>query len=281
MIAAAILWSTSAIFAKTLELPGPVMAFYRALFAGVFLGLMLPKAAGPYVWRPSLIGMILCFATMNLSFVTAMTVTTAANAIFLQYTAPVWMILACKYWLKEKVDLASLISVGVGLIGVAIIVGSEVTKDGLGVALALVAGVSFGLLAVFLRRLREVNAWWLTFLNHACAAVLLLPVLWVMGSGPLLLSVTSSQLVGLAAFGILQMALPYVLFSQALKTLSPQEAGILGLLEPLLNPVWAYLYVGEVPSVGTLTGGSVILGAILLRYVRMPRPFRRNPLNPN
>jgi len=274
MALAAVLWSTSAIFAKSLDLPGPVMAFYRAVFAAIFLGLLLPRHHKPTQWRPSLLGMMLCFAVMNLSFVSAMTLTTAANAIFLQYTAPVWMILACHYWLKESVDRSSVISVGVGLVGVAIIVGSEAPRDAAGVSLALLAGVSFGFLAVFLRRLNGIHPWWLTFLNHAFAAVVLVPVLWALGELPKVMEVSGAQLAGLAAFGILQMALPYVLFSYSLKSISPQEAGILGLIEPLLNPILAFFWVGERASVGTILGGTVILAAVLLRYLPVAQQGR-------
>jgi DME family drug/metabolite transporter len=274
MALAAVLWSTSAIFAKSLDLPGPVMAFYRAVFASIFLGLLLPRHHKPTQWRLSLLGMMLCFAVMNLSFVSAMTLTTAANAIFLQYTAPVWMILACRYWLKETVDRASVISVGVGLVGVAIIVGSEAPRDAAGVSLALLAGVSFGFLAVFLRRLNGIHPWWLTFFNHAFAAILLVPVLWALGELPKVVEVSGPQMAGLAAFGIFQMAVPYVLFSHSLKSISPQEAGILGLIEPLLNPILAFLWVRERPSVGTVLGGTVILGAVLLRYLPKTKSAR-------
>src|SRR5262249_41409190 len=89
---AAVLWSLSGALAKTIALPGPTMACLRVLFAGLFLLPVLSWQTVRFRW--SMIGMATCFATMNVCYVTAITLTTAANAIFLQYTAPAWMFLA-------------------------------------------------------------------------------------------------------------------------------------------------------------------------------------------
>ena len=77
-----------------------------------------------------------------------------------------------------------------------------------------------------------------------------------------------AQFGGLAIYGGLQMAIPYVLFSRGLTVVTPQEAGIITLLEPVLNPILTYLAVGEVPTASTIAGGLVILCGIAVRYLQ-------------
>jgi drug/metabolite transporter, DME family len=99
LVMASCLWSLSGGLAKIIALPGPSMAAYRALFAGLFLSAFVRREH--IRWRPALVGMVLCFAALNLCFVWALTLTTSANAIFLQCTAPVWTLLICVFWLGE------------------------------------------------------------------------------------------------------------------------------------------------------------------------------------
>ena len=265
VVLAAIMWSTSGVFAKKIGLPAVTMACLRALFAGaVLLPLMRPRFLS---FRPAMLGMVACFTTMNVCYVTALTKTTAANAIFLQYTAPAWMFLASVLWLGEPFDRRSFQSLLISMLGVVVIVAGNWSGASFGVVLGLVAGLSYGGVAVFLRVLRAENAVWLTVLNHLSAGLVLLPVvLWRPELSPG--DFTGIQWFALALFGAGQMALPYVLFSRGLTAVSAQEAGIITLLEPVLNPVLTLLVVHEVPAASTLVGGAVILAGIGWRYVR-------------
>lgn len=270
VVFAAVLWSSSGAFAKLIALPGPVMAFYRTLFAAVLLILILwhrvRKGTVRLEWRAACVPMFLSFFVMNVAYVSAITFTSAANAIFLQYTAPIWMVVASVYVLKEPVDTSSLKSLALGALGIGLLISGSVSAEPLGVWLGLLSGVAFGLLSVFLRVLRDLNATWLTFLNHLMACVLLLPFLSIFPAMGSLFEVSPAQLLGLAAFGMLQMAFPYWLYSQSLKRMSAQEVGVLGLLEPTLNPVVTFCAVGEVPRWQTLAGGALILVGIAMRY---------------
>ncbi len=265
VVAAAALWSLSGVLAKTIELPGPTMACLRALFAAaVLLPLLRPRLISI---RPAMLGMVVCFTTMNVCYVTAITKTTAANAIFLQYTAPAWMFLASVLWLREPFDRRSLQSLALSMMGVAVIVAGNWSGASVGIVLGLVAGLAFGGVAVFLRLLREENSVWLTVLNHSVAGLVLLP--FVLSQTELHpRHATSTQLAALAIFGAVQMALPYILFSRGLSVVSAQEAGVVALLEPTLNPLLTYLAVGEVPTASTLAGGAIILAAVAWRYLR-------------
>jgi drug/metabolite transporter (DMT)-like permease len=242
---AALLWSTSGFFSKVLtkdtwfELNSPPvepisMAFYRVLFAGLVLVPTLRLADVSF--RPLMPAMVACFAVMNILFVSALTLGTAANAIFLQYTAPLWMYLAGVWWLRERTDWRGTIALAIGLFGVAVIVSGSWDANQLPLTLvALGSGVAYAGVLVFLRILRDVSSRWLTVVNHLGAAGIMLPWVWTMPSP------TAAQLVVLALFGAVQMGLAYWLVARGLRVVSPQEAGTITLLEPLLNPLWAYL----------------------------------------
>lgn len=251
--------------AKLIDLPGPTMACLRALFAAAVLLPFLRRRA--ITFRPAMIGMVACFAAMNICYVTSITLTSAANAIVLQYTAPAWMFLASVYWLREPLDRRSLLSLLIGMVGVVVIVVGNWVSAPLGVALGLVAGAAYGGVAVFLRVLRQEDALWLTVLNHLIGGLVLLPViLAVLEWRPF--DMTLTQLIGLIIYGGVQMAIPYTMFSRGLSVVTPQEAGIITLIEPVLNPVLTYLAVGEVPKTVTVVGGAIILAGVAWRYLR-------------
>jgi drug/metabolite transporter (DMT)-like permease len=276
ILLAAVLWSTSGAFTKALTRDTPLglnvppvsalqIACGRVLFAGLVLVPTLRRR--DFSFRPAMLLMLACFAIMNATFVSALALGTAANAIVLQYTAPMWMYLASVWWLGEKADLRSLVALGIGLIGIGIIVTGGWQSGELAiVTVALVAGVGYAGVMVCLRLLREASPRWLTVWNQLGGGLLLLPFI----NG--LETPTPSQLGVLIVYGALQMALPYWLVARGLRSVSPQEAGTITLMEPLLNPLWAYVVSGETPHDFTLFGGVFILGAVAWRYwPRSPR----------
>jgi drug/metabolite transporter (DMT)-like permease len=281
---AALLWSLSGAFTKLLTheasfpvgptpVPGIQIAFYRAFFAGlVLLPLLRPRHL---TFRPMMLVMIVCFAAMNTLFVLAMAWGKAANAILLQYTAPMWMYLASIWWLGDKPERKNLVALVIGLAGIATIIWGGWKDAQLGVvAIALGSGLAYAGVILCLRILRDANAPWLTVVNHLFGALVLVPLLWYLAFN----TPTPGQLIVLFFFGAVQMGLPYWLMARGLRSVGPQEAGTITLLEPLLNPVWAYLVAPrtEVPSVFTLAGGALILGALAWRYWPRKRSSGRN-----
>jgi drug/metabolite transporter (DMT)-like permease len=279
---AAVLWSTSGAFTKVLTkdtglgLDAPPVghlqiAFYRVLFAALVMVPLLRRR--DVSWRPAMLPTALCFAAMNALFVSALALGTAANAILLQYTAPMWMYLASVWLLGERADRRGAVALAIGLAGIAVIVaggwqGGELPV----VALGLGSGVTYAGVLIGLRVLRNESPRWLTVVNHVGGALALLPCV-VRGPVP-----TGPQLVVLFFYGALQMGLPYLLVARGLRVVSPQEAGTLTLLEPVLNPLWAYLAspATESPGASTLAGGACILGALAYRYW----PWRRTAASP-
>jgi drug/metabolite transporter (DMT)-like permease len=276
VVLAAVLWSTSGGFTKLLTketalhlnepaLSGLQIAFARVLFAGLSLAPLLRRR--DLTFRPAMLATGVTFAAMNALFVSALALGSAANAILLQYTAPMWMYLVAIWWLREPADRRGAVTLAIGMLGIGIIIAGGVFDAGQVdqlpvILLALGSGVTYAGVLIGLRVLRDVSSLWLTVFNQAISALALLPFVW--GT----LHPTWSQIVVLILYGSLQLALPYWLVARGLRRVSPQEAGTLTLLEPLLNPLWAYLVSpeSEVPSVWTFAGGCFILGGLAYRY---------------
>ena len=265
VLAAAVLWSTSGFFAK---LPlfdawpaqdrGVQIAFWRALFAAI---LMLPFVRRPS-WRIAMLPMALSFGVMSGLYLTAMSLTTAANAIWLQNTAPWWVFLISAFWLREPVRRRDLVPLVCCVIGVSTILAFEL-RGGVewGALCGLASAFGYAAVVLFLRQLRSEDSAWLVVINQLGTVSVLLPVVLYFGYLP-----GGDALFVLATFGFVQMALPYLLFGWSLKHISGNEAIAIGLLEPILTPVWAYLTRGEMPQWWTMAGASVILLGLVLSY---------------
>lgn len=290
IVYAAVLWSLSSAFLRVLGEPlglgleqpslSPlVIAFYRGLFAGLALVPFVRRADVRF--RPAMLGMTLCFGVMSGLYLSSLGLGNAANAILLQNTAPFWVYLAAVYLLGERGDGRSLQAVVLGLLGALVIVvgnwprdaGDASADDILVLLMALGSGVAYAGVILFLRALREESSFWLSVLNllgsAAVVGVFLACRQGTTGLVEVLSLPTGPQLAWIALFGVVQMAAPYWLFTTGLKHVRPQEAGVITLLEPVLNPLWAFLLVPEkeTPTVWSLVGGAVMLGALVWRYL--------------
>ena len=276
IVLAAVLWSTSGFFAKSTwfaDWPtadrGLVLAFWRALFAGIVL---LPAVRRPR-FRPALVPMPLCFAAMNVTYLGAMTLTTAANAIWLQSTAPFWVLLFGAFFLAERFDRRNRLPLLLAFVGIAIILYFELQGQAqAGVVRGLMAGACYAGVVIFLRRLNGEDSAWLVAINHLVAAGLMFPFMLRLGLWP-----SPMQLGILAGFGTLQMAIPYLLFAHGLRRVTGPEATAIGLLEPILLPCWVLLAWGERPAPWTLVGGGLILAGLIIRYASPLFGFRPRP----
>ena len=272
VLLAAVLWSLGGALTKVLTKPTPFgldeppvhplqIACFRALFASlVLLPALRPREVR---LRPLMAVMVVCFALMNACYVSALALGTAANAILLQYTAPMWMYVASVWWLGESADRRNLAALLAGGAGIAVIIAGGWQEAQLSViALGLGSGFTYAGVLLCLRVLRNSPSGLLTVLNHLLGGLVLLPLVLVLAPP----APTAAQWALLLFFGAVQMGLPYFLVARGLRSVSPQEAGTITLLEPLLNPLWVYLVVGETPSPWTLAGGALILGALAWRY---------------
>jgi drug/metabolite transporter (DMT)-like permease len=199
------------------------------------------------------------------SFVWANQLTSAGNAIVLQYTAPIFVFLLARV-LGESVSKPDLITLFVGMIGTAIIfLGSAGEADLPGVAVATLSGLLFGLYMTSLKFLRQVSPVFLTFANNAACCLILLSFVHSR------LALTVDQAVALCVMGVVQLGIPYFLFSKGIESVPVQEASLIALIEPVLNPIWVALVIGELPGAPTVAGGGIILSGLAFRYLHRNR----------
>jgi drug/metabolite transporter (DMT)-like permease len=259
LILAAILWSLAGVFIKFLALAPLPLVFYRSFFASLFFACFVRKSVTKR--RGVLLLAMISYTAAISSFVSANRLTTAANAIILQYTAPIFVFVIVRFLFREKITGADWIALSLGMIGIgAIFAGSAGQPDAVGVSLALLSGLLFSVYMLSVRFLTQVNPGTLTFLNNVACCAFLLPFVFDQ------LAVARSEVAVLAVMGIVQLGIPYWLFSKALEKVSIHEASLIVLIEPVLNPIWVAVAIGEEPAGITLIGGGLIVSGLAIRY---------------
>ncbi len=277
IILAAVLWSTNGFFAKAPWFegwPGFVLAFWRAMFA---CAILLPLVRRPQ-WSWRLIPVTLIFAAMNYTYLTVMERYEASNAIWLQYTAPIWIITLGVVFLKENTSWSDWVMVFFQMIGVLIILVPQFQNDTVwGLTLKILVGFTYALVVLSLRWMRDFEAAWIVGINHVMTCVVFLPFVVHVGIYPS----EMVQWVALVAFGMLQMGLPYWLFAKSVKHLPGHEATGIVILEPILVPIWVYIAWGhlasyESPSASTVVGAVFILFGLVIRFLNERKTVRQS-----
>lgn len=253
--AAALLWSTGGLAIKLVPLPAFGVVFWRSFVAGIVL--LLAFRPSRERWRHAAPSTVVVYALMILTFVSATKMTTAANAIFLQYTGPLYVLALAPFVLKEPFRKADAATVGVALAGMSLFFVGRLAPGALaGNLVAVASGLFFGLTVLLLRRDATGDAIPSVIVGNLAAAALALPFAW----GHLALDARGAALI--LFLGIVQMGISYVLFVTGLRTVRAAEASLLGMLEPVFNPLWAFLGLGERPSAWALLGGAIVLAAV-------------------
>lgn len=262
-------WSLGGFFIKEIDAGAGSITFYRSLFAAAWLIALVPGRRFP---RAGDMGFsIVLFAVLLALYVGSTKATTAANAVFLQYTAPIYVALLAPFVLGESLRSRELAPFAICVAGIIVLfAGNQGSGETAGLWLGLGSGFTWGLFLLWLRRMRHADPVALTFANCAGVALLFLVV-------PGVWDVSLRDLGLLAVMGGIQFALPYVLFTRGIKEVPGAEASLIALVEPVLNPVWVALLIGENPSAATLAGGAVILGGLALRYTVFRSPSELAP----
>lgn len=266
VFSAAIFWSFGGLFAKSLALDPLTIAFYRSFFAGLVLIPLVPRARR--VIRPAMIPLAINFGVMTGLYLGSMKTTTAANAIFLQCTSTVWTIPLSLMFLRDRPDRRSLAGIGLAAIGIIAILlyGYDGRpNEGQGIALGLASGVGYAIVTIGLRGCRDLDPIWLSSVNNLGGSLAL--GAWILATRGAIVVPSTPHLLLLAAFGTIQMAIPYALFARGLREIDAPEASLIGLTEPVLNPIWVQLFVGESPAPATMVGGAFLLAGVAARYL--------------
>jgi len=281
MVCAALLWSTAGLFIKIMSLDPVSLAGWRSAVAVVALmAFARQRGVRPGVPRDVQAWIaVFSYAGIMFLFVCATRLTTAANAIFLQYTAPIYVLMLEPLLLKTRFRIQDAGYVGLALAGMSLFfVGRLDAGDQLGNALALGSGICFALFALLLRAKHDDDAGrWQSIIYGNGLLALAVALYFALSPATATWPHTPLEAGALLFLGTVQIGVAYVLFTFAIGRLSALEATLIGMLEPVLNPVWVYLGTGERPSAWALIGATLIITAIATRTVRMQRADRLEP----
>jgi len=257
----AFLWSLGGVLVKWVELPPLSIAGFRSAVAFFVLLAFFGRRSLDFS-RPQIIGSLFYSATVIL-FVCATKLTTAGNAILLQYTSPVYVALLSGWLLKEKIRWPDWAAIGAVLAGMTLFFLDQLSSEGwLGNILAMITGLTFACLIVFLRKQKDASPAGSVVLGNIITALVCLP--WMVRAVPQ----GGSGWAGVLLLGVVQLGLSYVLFSLAIKRVTAVEGVLIPVIEPIFNPLWAFLFVGETMGKWALAGGAILISAALSRSFR-------------
>ncbi|MGI5070082.1 DMT family transporter [Treponema pectinovorum] len=272
MIFTALFWSLGGIFVKLVDWNPLCITGFRGLFAMLFLCVVF-KRLPSFVSRDKdgkidkkgtvdlLLGGFFYAATM-FAFVVSTKLTTAANSIFLQNTSFIYLIILSPFVLKEKINWVDFVAIFGVILGMIILLGNGFSGGtAFGNFIALLSGLTYALATLFLRKQKNAHPLNSLILANFFAFVFALPFI-LKSDFPSVKSFT-----GIVILGVLQIGMASFFWCKAIRKLSAVSCVIIGMLEPILNPVWVAFGIGEIPAWNSILGGLLILAFIIFHVV--------------
>ena len=271
MIAAPVLWSTAGVVTRHVERASPFeQVFWRSLFAFLFVFVFLVFRTNPWKavrdagWPGMASGLM--WAVMFTAFLFALAMTSIANALVVMSISPLLTAVFARIFLSDPVPVRTWIAAGAAIIGIAWMFSADLTGQLAGMAIALLIPFAAAINVVVLRA--------------SASRLDLIPAVMLGGALSSLIalvftadfSATPRDVALLAFLGFFQLGLPCMLLVIAARTLPAPEIALLGLLEVVLGPLWAWLGVGETPATATLIGGAIVLSALVFNEVAREAP---------
>lgn len=270
LVVTAILWSFGGLLIKLINWNPLAIAGMRSVIAALLMLALIRKPSFRFTFAQ--IAGAIAYAGTVIMFVAATKLTTAANAILLQYTAPVYVAFLGAWFLKERVrpsDWATIVMVLGGM--VLFFLDDLETGNLTGNILAILSGLSFAITILCLRSQKAATPLLTVFWGNVLTALIGIPFMF--GSMP-----DVSGWLGLMLLGVFQLGLSYIFYTLAIKRVSALEAALIPVLEPLLNPVFVLIGMGEIPGPWSLSGGAIVLVSITLKCVyAVLKPPRYEP----
>ncbi len=272
LVLAALCWSLGGLLIKAVTWPPLAVAGGRGLIAAGFL-LATNRGLKFHFSRDQVLGAI-AYAACTVTFCTATKLTTAANAILLQYTAPVWVALFGAWFLGERATRADWLTIIVVLAGMGLFFADSLELAHMvGNVIAIISGVCFAAMTMALRKQKDTSATESIILGNVIA--FLVGAWWIVHAPAL----TSTGWLSLGILGLVQLGVSYWLYARAIKHVSALEAVLIPVIEPILNPVWVLLALHEKPSLLSLIGGLIVLGAVTVRAALSVHAGRLAPVS--
>jgi len=267
LFVSALLWSSGGLLIKLVSWNPVAISGLRSLIAMMVIAAYLRSPR--FTWTLPQIGGAIAYAVTVTLFVAATKLTTAANAILLQYTAPIYVAFLSAWVLGERAQWYDWLTILVIIGGMVLFFLDHLAPGNfLGNIFAVLSGVSFASFVLFMRKQRNESPVETVLLGNLLSGLIGLPFMFE--SMPGLLS-----WVGLVFLGVVQLGLSNVLYSKAIKHVTALEAILIPGIEPILNPVWVFLFLGERPGQWALIGGFIVLISVTLRSLIAIR--RRDP----
>lgn len=260
LIATAVLWSFGGILIKLIDWNPIAIAGMRSAIASLFILWIIKKPK--LNWSPVQIGGAVAYASTVISFVAATKSTTAANAILLQYTAPIYVAIFSAWFLKERTKLIDWVTIFFVIAGMLLFFVDNLGTGGYyGNLLAIFSGITFAAITMLMRKQKDTSPLESIFLGNVLTAVVSLPFMFQSAPSP-------TSWIGLILLGVFQLGLSYVLYSAAIKHVTALEATLIPVIEPILNPIWVFFMYGELPGTWAFVGGLVVIVSVTLRCIK-------------
>ena len=258
LLAAAVFWSTSGVLIKLVSLHPMVIAGWRSLIAAIVIAALCRRSL-KVSWGMAPLMAAACMGLFCICFVIATKLTTAANAIVLQYAASAYIAVLAPRMLDEPTCRQDWILLVLVVAGIGLFFLDDLTTTGLmGILVGLAGSIFWAGAMLFLRKSRTGSTAWPIALGNFMAAGICLPVM-------LRQMPTAMDWFGLAGLGIVSLGIGYALFAYGIQRVRALEAVLIPAIEPLINPVWVFLATGEVPGVWACVGGALVLTAVIVR----------------
>ncbi len=261
---AAILWSSGGLLIKLVTLTPMQISFFRCLIAALTFAIIFKEKILQYN-KLSVVNSFF-YAGVLIFYVIAMKTTTAANAIFLQSTAPIYVLIFEPIINKTKYERSNIITIVVCFFGMILFFLGDLTPGQLeGNFFALMAGILFAAFFLGMKKNDKKYQQSSIFLGNIIVALICLPFIFT------IVELDFSDIWLVSFLGVFQIAIAYAFFSYGLKRVYAVEASIISMNEPVLTPLWVFIGYGEVPATTAIMGGIIILTAISVRAIQMGR----------
>jgi drug/metabolite transporter (DMT)-like permease len=260
MTLCAVLWSIAGLFIKLVPWNGMVIAGVRSLICAAVFILYMAVTRRRFVFTRATLRLALTIPATSLCFMMANKMTTAANAIVLQYVAPVFLIAYESVFHHKRFRKGDYVAVLCTMAGVALFFLDQL-KGGavVGNILAVLAGAFFAATMFTIGGVNEEGRMSGLLQGHLMTALIGLPFLFVYGAQP-----TPTALIAILVLGVLQLGIPYILYGLAAGGCTPLALTLIAALEPILNPLWVFLFIGEAPGRTALFGGLLVIVSVTL-----------------
>ncbi len=259
LIITALLWSLGGLLIKGVSWHPLAIAGTRSFIAAVIMFLYRRKF--DFNWSTAQIGGAIAYAATVIAFVTANKLTTAANAILIQYSAPIFVALFAHWFLGEKTSKFDWLTIGITLGAMALFFIDNLSVGNFwGNMVALVSGITFAALTLLSRKQKDGSPLESLFLGNILTGLVGLPFMLQSAPNP-------SGWIGLILLGVVQLGISYILYAEAMKHVTAMEGILIPVIEPILNPIWVFLFFHEAPGKLALVGGAIVLITVTLRCV--------------